>query len=91
MVVSRSGRVIADSAGGAALGSSYRSRPEVATALQGDAYQETRPSQTLGTELLATAVPVVHGGRTVGAVRITQSVEAVNSAVAAGDRRPRDA
>jgi signal transduction histidine kinase len=81
MVVSRSGRVIADSAGRAALGSSYRSRPEVATALQGDAYQETRPSQTLGTELLATAVPVVHGGRTVGAVRITQSVEAVNSAV----------
>jgi two-component system, OmpR family, sensor kinase len=81
MIVSRSGRVIADSAGGAALGSSYRSRPEVATALQGDAYQQTRPSQTLGTELLATAVPVVHGGRTVGAVRITQSVEAVNSAV----------
>jgi signal transduction histidine kinase len=81
MVVSRSGRVIADSAGGATLGSSYRSRPEVATALHGDAYQQTRPSQTLGTELLATAVPVIHGGRTVGAVRITQSVEAVNSAV----------
>jgi signal transduction histidine kinase len=81
MVVSRSGRVIADSAGSAALGTSYRSRPEIATALRGDAYQETRPSQTLGTELLATAVPVVHGGRTVGAVRVTQSVDAVNSAV----------
>jgi signal transduction histidine kinase len=81
MVMSRSGRVIADSAGPSELGSSYRSRPEVTTALRGHAYQETRPSQTLGTDLLATAVPVVHGGRTVGAVRITQSVEAVNGAV----------
>ena len=81
MVVSRSGKVIADSAGPATLGTSYRSRPEITSALKGDAYQETRPSQTLGTELLATAVPVVHGGRTVGAVRVTQSVEAVDSAV----------
>jgi hypothetical protein len=63
MVVSRSGRVIADSAGGAALGSSYRSRPEVATALHGDAYQETRSSQTLGAELLATAGPSGPGAR----------------------------
>jgi two-component system, OmpR family, sensor kinase len=81
MVVSRSGRVIADSAGSGAIGSSYRSRPEIQAALHGDAYQETRPSQTLGTELLATAVPILHGGRTVGAVRVTQSVDAVNSAV----------
>ncbi len=81
MVVSGSGRVIADSAGGSTLGTSYRSRPEVKTALGGTSYQETRPSQTLGTELLATAVPIVHGGLTVGAVRVTQSVEAVNSAV----------
>ncbi len=81
MVVSRNGRVIADSAGPAALGSHYRSRPEIATALKGEAYQDTRPSQILNTELLATAVPILHGGRTVGAVRVTQSVDAVNSAV----------
>ena len=81
MMVSDSGQVIADSAGGSTLGTSYRSRPEVMTALGGSSYQETRPSQTLGTELLATAVPILHGGRTVGAVRVTQSVEAVNSAV----------
>ena len=81
MVVSRSGRVIADSAGGSTVGASYGSRPEIATALNGDSYQDTRASQTLGTELLATAVPILHGGRTVGAVRVTQSVEAVNSAV----------
>ena len=81
MVVSRSGRVLADSAGSASLGSNYGSRPEVASALNGNAYQQKRPSQTLGTELLATAVPILHGGRTVGAVRVTQSVDAVNSAV----------
>jgi two-component system, OmpR family, sensor kinase len=81
MVVSRSGRVISDSAGRSTLGTSYRSRPEIATALKGDSNQETRASQTLGTELLATAVPILHGGRTVGVVRVTQSVEAVNSAV----------
>ena len=81
MVLSRSGRVVADSAGGSTVGTSYRSRPEVTAALNGDSYQETRASQTLGTELLATAVPILHGGRTVGAVRVTQSVEAVNSAV----------
>jgi signal transduction histidine kinase len=81
MVVSRSGRVIADSAGASTLGVSYRSRPEVSTALGGESYQDTRASQTLGTELLATAVPILDGGRTVGAVRVTQSVEAVNSAV----------
>ena len=81
MVLNGSGRVIADSAGNATFGVSYRSRPEVATALEGESYQDTRSSQTLGTELLATAVPVLHGGRTVGAVRVTQSVEAVKSAV----------
>jgi signal transduction histidine kinase len=81
MVVSRSGRVIADSAGGSGLGDSYRSRPEIATALRGDSYQEKRASQTLGTDLLATAVPILEGGRTVGAVRVTQSVDAVNDAV----------
>ena len=81
MVLSRSGRVVADSAGRSAIGTSYRSRPEIETALNGDSYQETRASQTLGAELLATAVPILHGGRTVGAVRVTQSVEAVNNAV----------
>ena len=71
MVVTRSGRVIADRRRvDSTLGTSYRSRPEVATALNGDSYQETRASQTLGTELLATAVPILHGGgarRAVGA------------------------
>ena len=42
--------------------------------------QETRDSQTLGTQILATAVPVRHGARIDGAVRVTQSVDAVHRA-----------
>jgi two-component system, OmpR family, sensor kinase len=81
MVVSRAGRVLADSAGTSSLGADYASRPEVAAALNGRSYQATRESQTLGAELLATAVPIVHRGRPIGAVRITQSVDAVTGAI----------
>jgi two-component system, OmpR family, sensor kinase len=82
LVLGPTGRVIADSAPGAeTVGVSYASRPEVAAALHGADYQETRESQTLGTQILATAVPMTSGGRTVGAVRVTQSVDAVTTAV----------
>lgn len=81
LVVDRSGRVLADSAGPAELGSSYASRPEIASALRGRQVQVQRSSHTLGKEILATAVPVVHNRSPVGAVRITQSVSAVNRAV----------
>ncbi len=81
IVVDGTGRVIADSAGAAALGNDYADRPEVAAALSGRSVQDTRRSQTLRQELLATAAPVVARGRTVGAVRMTQSVGRVNHAV----------
>ena len=81
IVVDGSGIVIADSAGAGELGVSYASRPEIARALGGESDQRTRHSDTLSADILATAVPVVHRGRTVGAVRVTQSVEAVNAAV----------
>jgi signal transduction histidine kinase len=81
IVVDRSGRLIADSTGAAALGTDFTRRPEVAAALSGRTLQETRRSQTLGEELLATATPVVVGGRPAGAVRVTQSVAAVHRAV----------
>jgi signal transduction histidine kinase len=80
IVVDSSGAVIADSAGDATAGSDYGSRPEIADALEGNASQASRESSTLGAEILATAVPVIDGGETVGAVRVTQSVEAVNHA-----------
>ncbi|HEX5822122.1 MAG TPA: HAMP domain-containing sensor histidine kinase [Solirubrobacterales bacterium] len=71
---------MADSAGPGERGADYASRPEIAGALGGKTVQETRNSQTLGTQILATAVPVRHGPRIDGAVRVTQSVEAVHRA-----------
>jgi signal transduction histidine kinase len=82
IVVDPSGTVLADSSGSDAIGSSYASRPEIAKALDGESNQETRHSSTLGEEILATAVPVFfRTGAPIGAVRVTQSVEAVNDAV----------
>jgi two-component system, OmpR family, sensor kinase len=80
IVVDGRGRLIADSAG-APPGRSYASRPEIQAALRGEGEQISRRSDTLGAEILATAVPVIDRGRTTGAVRITQSVAAVNHAV----------
>src|SRR6185437_12416141 len=81
LIVDAQGLVLADSSGPAQLGTSYASRPEIHTALSGRQYQVTRGSQTLGQEILATAVPIVHDAQTAGAVRITQSIGAVHSAV----------
>ena len=81
LIVNAQGRVLADSAGPSTLGSSYLSRPEIAAALRGRSVQDQRASRTLGKDILATAVPVLRGGGTIGAVRITQSVAAVQQAV----------
>lgn len=81
IVVSAGGGVLADSAGAMQLGVSYESRPELEHALAGHPDQVQRDSRTLHQEILATAVPIVHDGRVAGAVRITQSVHAVHSAV----------
>jgi signal transduction histidine kinase len=80
IVVDRRGRLLADSAG-AQRGSSYAGRPEIQAALRGRGAQLTRSSRTLGTDILATSAPVLSHGRTEGAVRVTQSVAAVHSAV----------
>ncbi len=80
IVVDARGRLRADSAGTPA-GAGYADRPEVRAALAGRSEQISRHSQTLDAEILATAVPVRRGGRTVGAVRVTQSVDSVDDAV----------
>jgi signal transduction histidine kinase len=80
IVVNRRGRLIADSAG-APAGRNYADRPEIRAALKGHGEQITRDSKTLGAQILATTAPVLSGGRTAGAVRVTQSVSAVHSAV----------
>jgi two-component system, OmpR family, sensor kinase len=79
IVVDGGGVLRADSAGGTVR--SYASRPEIRTALGGRTSQGERHSQTLGEDLLFTAVPVTNQGRIVGAVRVTQSVGAVNDRV----------
>ncbi len=78
IIVDRRGRVLADSAGSAAPDEPFSSRPEIAAALAGRSQQGTRNSATLGGELLYTAVPILDGGRTTGAVRVTQSNAAVD-------------
>ena len=77
IVVAADGRLVADSAGEERLGIDYRSRPEVAAALRGDSVQDQRRSETLDETILATAVPVRLRGTVTGAIRITQSVDAV--------------
>jgi signal transduction histidine kinase len=80
IVVNRRGRLLADSAG-APAGRNYADRPEIRSALKGHGEQITRNSKTLGATILATSAPVLSHRLTAGAVRITQSVSAVNSAV----------
>ncbi|HET8758690.1 MAG TPA: HAMP domain-containing sensor histidine kinase [Solirubrobacteraceae bacterium] len=80
IVVGPNGRLLSDSAGDERVGVDYSSRPEIADALNRRVYQERRPSQSLGQEILATAVPIADGSDVVGAVRITQSVQAVSRA-----------
>ncbi len=82
IVVDAQGRLLADSAG-EPVGTSYADRPEVRSALGGKGEQISRDSRTLGTEILATSVPVFEHGRPRGAVRITQSVAAVHRAIRA--------
>ena len=81
IIVDARGRLLADSAGSGLSAASYASRPEIAEALSGRLSQGTRFSSDLDQDLLVTAFPVVDEGRRTGAVRITQSVDAVGSEV----------
>lgn len=81
IIVDASGAILSDSGDTGTEGRDYDSRPEIAAALRGVSTQRERYSDTLETRVLATSDPVITGDRVVGAVRITQSVDAVNSAV----------
>jgi signal transduction histidine kinase len=81
IVVDRNGRLLVDSEGAGLRSTSYATRPEIATALTGRASQGTRHSESLDTDLLFTAVPIVRASRPAGAVRVTQSVDAVQDEV----------
>jgi signal transduction histidine kinase len=81
IIVNGRGVVLADSGGSGTVGQSYAGRPEISAALAGRNFQRSRHSDTLGSDILATATPIRHNGRPVGAVRITQSVGSVHRAV----------
>jgi signal transduction histidine kinase len=81
IVVDADGILRADSAGPRLRGTSYAGRPEIETALDGSSAQGERHSDTLDEDLLYTAVPVGRDDATVGAVRVTQSVDEVNRRV----------
>jgi len=83
LILDAHGRVLADSATRSTIGTSYVTRPEIASALRGHSVQTQRASRSLGENILATAVPVLRRRSTIGAVRITQSVAAVQHAVSA--------
>jgi two-component system, OmpR family, sensor kinase len=78
------GRLLADSTVARPQPVSYASRPEIRIALGGNQAQGERHSETLGQDLLYTAVPVTNNGRVVGAVRVTQSLSAVHSKIRRG-------
>jgi signal transduction histidine kinase len=81
IVTDDAGRLLADSAGPGLRGDPYASRPEIAQALDGETAQDTRESESLGESILFTAVPVIHNRQRAGAVRVTQSVGAVQDEV----------
>ena len=81
LIVDQRGRVLVDSDNSAPPGSSYASRPEIASALRGTETQGERNSSSLHADLLFTSVPIVDSGHTTGAVRVTQSVEGVHHQV----------
>jgi len=77
------GRLLADSTIGVTRQLPYATtaRPELRTALRGVRAQGERHSDTLGQDLLYTAVPVTNNGHVVGAVRVTQDLAAVHHRV----------
>jgi len=85
IVVDSRGRLQADSTIAAPPNASYLSRPEIATALNdGTRVQGERHSDTLGEDLLYTAVPITNNGEVVGAARVTQSLAAVHARIRRG-------
>jgi len=79
-IVDGQGRVLVDSGGSGTTGESFSGRPEIVAALHGRPLQARRHSETLHTDILATAVPVLAKGRVAGAVRVTQDLAAVRRA-----------
>jgi two-component system, OmpR family, sensor kinase len=83
LVVDEGGRLLADTAGRADVGTVYATgeRPELVEALLGRIDTRRRFSETLGEELLLVTVPVVDQAQVVGGVRVAASTAAVDASV----------
>ncbi|MBM3668247.1 MAG: HAMP domain-containing histidine kinase [Actinobacteria bacterium] len=79
-IVDGRGRLLADSSGLETKGSIFasESHPPLLRALNGEIAQGTHEPDT---DELSTAVPIVRGGRTIGALEVEQSLDAVNREV----------
>ena len=83
LVTDNAGIVIATSDAADTIGTSFASRPEIASALTGQVTSGRRFSATLNHEILYVAVPVINGNRTIGTVRLTFPASVVDDAVSA--------
>jgi len=83
LVTDARGRVLADTTGTAQIGAPYATeeRPELLIALAGRVDARTRPSETLGDELLFVTLPLVDEERVVGAVRVSVPLAAQTARV----------
>ena len=81
VIVDRTGLSLLDTSPPLPGRRSFASRPEVASALQGNIASGTRHSSTLGKDLIYVAVPISSGGVVRGAVRITYPTSALDSRV----------
>jgi signal transduction histidine kinase len=77
--------VLIDGVATTAVGETFKQpgRPEIVLALdQGRSTSDIRPSEDLGQDIMATAVPILdENGRILGAVRITQDVQDVTDRI----------
>ena len=80
IVVDEAGRSVADSDRDD-LGRDFSTRPEIASALNGERVTGRRHSETLSYDLAYVAVPVASGGEVHGAVRITLPMSTVDDRV----------
>ncbi len=81
VIVDRTGLSLLDTSPPLPGRRSFASRPEFASALEGNVASGTRHSSTLGSDLIYVAVPISSGGVVWGAVRITYPTSALESRV----------
>lgn len=81
VVVDYKGYLVASSDQTATVGEDFVGRPEIVTALLGTPASGTRPSTTLGGDLVYVAVPVLSGTEVLGVVRITYPKSVVDARV----------